>query len=66
MKRTVRSVLWFDNGLIHAKSGINTMFNTGSVCVVFLRMFLARDFRIADIPDFGWGGADGFRTFRID
>jgi UDP-N-acetylglucosamine diphosphorylase/glucosamine-1-phosphate N-acetyltransferase len=48
----------------HAKSGINTMFNTGSVCGVFANVFGA-GFPHRNIPDFGWGGADGFRTFRI-
>jgi UDP-N-acetylglucosamine diphosphorylase/glucosamine-1-phosphate N-acetyltransferase len=49
----------------HSKSGINTMFNTGTVCGVFANVFGA-GFPHRRIPDFGWGGADGFKTFRIN
>ena len=49
----------------HAKCGINTMFNTGTVVGVFANVFGAgypRNF----IPDFSWGGADaGYRTYRF-
>ncbi|HAW19344.1 putative sugar nucleotidyl transferase [Salibacteraceae bacterium] len=48
----------------HAKSGINTMFNTGTVCGVFANVFGA-GFPHRRIPDFGWGGADGFKGYRI-
>lgn len=48
----------------HAKSGINTMFNTGTVCGIFANVFGA-GFPHRKIPDFGWGGADGFKTFRL-
>lgn len=48
----------------HAKAGINTMFNTGTVCGVFANVFGA-GFPHRHIPDFGWGGADGFKKFRI-
>lgn len=48
----------------HAKSGINTMFNTGTVCGIFANVFGA-GFPHRRIPDFGWGGADGFKNFRI-
>ena len=47
----------------HAKCGINTMFNTGTVVGVFANVFGAgypRNF----IPDFAWGGADSpWRTY---
>ncbi len=47
----------------HAKCGINTMFNTGTVVGVFANVFGAgypRNF----IPDFSWGGPEaGFRTY---
>jgi len=49
----------------HAKCGINTMFNTGTVVGVFANVFGAgypRNF----IPDFSWGGADGgYRTYKF-
>ena len=48
----------------HAKTGINTMFNTGTVCGVFANVFGA-GFPHRKIPNFAWGGADGFKTFRI-
>jgi len=49
----------------HAKCGINTMFNTGTVVGVFANVFGAgypRNF----IPDFSWGGPEaGFRTYSF-
>ncbi len=49
----------------HAKCGINTMFNTGTVVGAFANVFGAgypRNF----IPDFAWGGADtGYRTYKL-
>jgi UDP-N-acetylglucosamine diphosphorylase/glucosamine-1-phosphate N-acetyltransferase len=48
----------------HAKCGINTMFNTGTVVGVAANIFGAgfpRNF----IPAFAWGGAQGFDTFQI-
>jgi len=48
----------------HAKCGINTMFNTGTVVGVSANVFGAgfpRNF----IPDFAWGGAHGFETYSI-
>jgi len=48
----------------HAKSGINTMFNTGTVCGIFANVF-GSGFPHRRIPDFGWGGAEGFKIFRI-
>jgi len=47
----------------HAKCGINTMFNTGTVVGVGANIFGAgfpRNF----IPSFAWGGAAGFTTFQ--
>lgn len=49
----------------HAKCGINTMFNTGTVVGVGANIFgdgYPRNF----IPSFAWGGAAGFRTFSFD
>jgi UDP-N-acetylglucosamine diphosphorylase/glucosamine-1-phosphate N-acetyltransferase len=48
----------------HAKCGINTMFNTGTVAGVSANIFGAgfpRNF----IPDFAWGGAHGFETYNL-
>ncbi len=49
----------------HAKCGINTMFNTGTVIGVFANVFGAgypRNF----VPDFAWGGVEsGYRTYRF-
>jgi len=48
----------------HSKSGINTMFNTGTVVGVGANVFgdgFPRNF----IPSFSWGGASGFSTFQV-
>lgn len=48
----------------HSKSGINTMFNTGTVVGVCANVFgsgFPRNF----IPSFSWGGASGFTTFNL-
>ncbi len=47
----------------HAKCGINTMFNTGTVVGVGANIFgsgFPRNF----VPSFSWGGANGFTTFQ--
>jgi hypothetical protein len=47
----------------HAKTGINTMFNTGTVVGVSANVFgsgFPRNF----IPSFTWGGAAGMIEFR--
>lgn len=49
----------------HAKCGINTMFNTGTVVGVGANIFgsgFPRNF----IPSFAWGGAQGFDTFQLN
>ena len=49
----------------HSKCGINTMFNTGTVVGVCANVFGAgfpRNF----IPDFSWGGAGGFTTYKLN
>lgn len=49
----------------HAKTGINTMFNTGTVVGVGANIFGAgfpRNF----LPAFAWGGAQGIETFRFN
>ena len=49
----------------HAKTGINTMFNTGTVVGVAANIFGA-GFPRTFIPSFSWGGAAGFSTFRMN
>jgi UDP-N-acetylglucosamine diphosphorylase/glucosamine-1-phosphate N-acetyltransferase len=47
----------------HSKCGINTMFNTGTVVGICANIFGAgfpRNF----VPDFAWGGAHGFETYK--
>ncbi|MFI5222231.1 MAG: GlmU family protein [Bacteroidia bacterium] len=49
----------------HSKSGINTMFNTGTVVGVASNVFGAgfpRNF----IPSFSWGGSHGFVTHKLE
>jgi UDP-N-acetylglucosamine diphosphorylase/glucosamine-1-phosphate N-acetyltransferase len=48
----------------HSKSGINTMFNTGTVTGVGANIFgsgFPRNF----IPSFAWGGPAGYTTFQL-
>lgn len=48
----------------HAKCGINTMFNTGTIAGVSANVFgsgFPRNF----IPDFAWGGAHGFEVYTL-
>ncbi|HWB61894.1 MAG TPA: GlmU family protein [Chitinophagales bacterium] len=49
----------------HAKSGINTMFNTGTVVGVSANIF-GGDFPPKFVPSFSWGGAQWLRTFVFD
>lgn len=49
----------------HTKSGINTMFNTGTVGGIFCNIFGA-GFPTKNLPDFSWGGAEGMVTYEID
>ncbi len=49
----------------HAKSGINTMFNTGTVVGVAANVFGA-GFPPKFIPSFSWGGGNGFTTHRLN
>lgn len=48
----------------HSKCGINTMFNTGTVVGVSANIFGA-GFPRNIIPDFSWGGAAGFTTYKL-
>ena len=49
----------------HAKCGINTMFNTGTVVGVGANVF-GDGFPRQYIADFSWGGNSGFTTFKLD
>ncbi|MFD0765279.1 putative sugar nucleotidyl transferase [Mucilaginibacter lutimaris] len=49
----------------HAKCGINTMFNTGTVVGVGANVF-GGGYPPNYIPDFSWGGADGFVEYGFD
>lgn len=48
----------------HSKSGINTMFNTGTVVGVSANIFgsgFPRNF----VPSYSWGGSAGFQTYNM-
>ncbi len=49
----------------HSKSGINTMFNTGTVVGVCCNVF-GSGFPQKYIPSFSWGGTDSLATYRLD
>jgi UDP-N-acetylglucosamine diphosphorylase/glucosamine-1-phosphate N-acetyltransferase len=49
----------------HSKSGINAMFNTGTVVGVSANVF-GSGFPPKRIPSFAWGGAEGFETYDIE
>jgi UDP-N-acetylglucosamine diphosphorylase/glucosamine-1-phosphate N-acetyltransferase len=49
----------------HSKSGINTMFNTGTVVGVAANVF-GGGFPPKHIPGFSWGGAGGFEPYDIE
>ncbi len=48
----------------HSKSGINTMFNTGTVVGTNCNLYGA-GFPPRYVPPFSWGGADGLATYRL-
>ena len=49
----------------HSKSGIDTMFNTGTVVGVSANVF-GSNFPDKYIPSFSWGGAESSTTFNVD
>lgn len=49
----------------HAKCAINTAFNTGSVVGVGASVFGA-GFPPTFVPDFSWGGAEGFEEYDLE
>lgn len=48
----------------HSKSGINTMFNTGTVVGVSCNIF-GGDFVRTFVPSFSWGSSKGFATYKL-
>ena len=48
-----------------SKAGINTMFNTGTVCGVSVNVFGA-GFPPKHLPSFSWGGAEELTTYRLE
>jgi UDP-N-acetylglucosamine diphosphorylase/glucosamine-1-phosphate N-acetyltransferase len=49
----------------HSKCGINTMFNTGTIVGVHANIF-GGGFPRTFIPSFSWGGAAGWKTYRLE
>lgn len=49
----------------HAKSGINTMFNTGTIVGVSANVF-GGGLPPNHIPDFSWGGGNSFEAYKLD
>jgi UDP-N-acetylglucosamine diphosphorylase/glucosamine-1-phosphate N-acetyltransferase len=49
----------------HSKSGINTMFNTGTVVGVGANIF-GGGFPPAHLPSFSWGGSQGLEIYKTD
>ena len=49
----------------HSKSGINTMFNTGTVVGVSANVF-GGSFPQTMLPSFSWGGGGGFATYHLN
>ena len=49
----------------HSKSGINTMFNTGTVVGIAANIY-GGNFPDKFIPSFSWGGSEGWTTYSFD
>ena len=49
----------------HSKSGINTMFNTGTVVGIAANIY-GGGFPDTHIPSFSWGGSEGFEIYRLE
>lgn len=49
----------------HSKSGINTMFNTGTVVGVGCNIY-GGSFPPTHIPNFSWGGAEGLEEYKLE
>jgi len=49
----------------HSKSGIGTLFNTGTVVGVSCNIY-GTGLPPKEIPSFAWGGAEGFQTYKVE
>jgi hypothetical protein len=49
----------------HSKSGINTMFNTGTVVGVNVNIF-GTGFPRQFVPSFSWGGPSGYKKYNFN
>lgn len=49
----------------HSKTGINSMFNTGTVVGVSSNIY-GSDFPRTFIPSYSWGSSKGFTTYQLD
>lgn len=49
----------------HSKTGINSMFNTGTVVGVSTNIY-GSDFPRTFIPSYSWGSSKGFATYQLD
>ncbi|MFT4533222.1 MAG: UDP-N-acetylglucosamine diphosphorylase/glucosamine-1-phosphate N-acetyltransferase [Saprospiraceae bacterium] len=49
----------------HSKTGINTMFNTGTVVGVNANIF-GSGYPRNYVPSYAWGGASGFKTYLLE
>jgi hypothetical protein len=49
----------------HSKSGIDTMFNTGTVVGVNTNVF-GSGFQRNFIPSFTWGGTSGYTSYQLE
>jgi UDP-N-acetylglucosamine diphosphorylase/glucosamine-1-phosphate N-acetyltransferase len=49
----------------HSKSGINTMFNTGTVVGIASNIY-GGGFPATAIANFSWGGSEGFENYHLD
>jgi UDP-N-acetylglucosamine diphosphorylase/glucosamine-1-phosphate N-acetyltransferase len=65
--RSIKTGLQFCGLLMgdHSKSGINTMFNTGTVVGVSANIYGA-EFPEKFVPSFSWGNGSNMTTYRID
>jgi UDP-N-acetylglucosamine diphosphorylase/glucosamine-1-phosphate N-acetyltransferase len=66
-QKSVKTGLTFCGLLMgdHSKSGINTMFNTGTVAGVSCNIW-GGGFPEKFIPSFSWGGPEGMSTYQFD
>lgn len=49
----------------HSKSGINTMFNTGTVVGVGCNIY-GGGFPPTHVPNFSWGGSEGLEAYKLE